>query len=188
MELSKGFGTSGSGLNWELVLDWELQEEQSDQIVVDVSSYALEDYKLLMLKTFNFFDGNNTQENSTPTSLYLQFTENSTPTYSPRRSLIIGNLLSGAWTQNRHGSSVQTLALFAISKNDAQIYGFSSTSLSDNFYIIKYSGSEVGFYDGEYHKPSFKSIDTLSLSRSSFSSGPTVVFLPGAKIQIYGLN
>lgn len=188
MELSKGFGTSGSGLSWELVLDWELQEEQNDQIEIDVSSYALEEYKLLMLKTFNFFDGNNTQQNNTPTSLQLHFTENSTPTYSPQRGLIIGELLSGAWAGRNYNGSRQTLALFSISKVDAQIYGFSSTPLSDNYYIIRYSGSEIGYYDNEYHKPSFKSIDKLTLSRSSFSFGSTVTFLPGARIQIYGLK
>lgn len=185
MELSKGFGTSGSGgLNWELVLDWELQEEKYTSIGIDISSYDLKEYKLLLLQTSDFYNGNANSATQT-LNLVLSFTEKSSPTYSPGRSITLGSIQIGAWQNNLHSGTRNALVLFSISETN--ILGFSS-NISSSSNNITYTVNEIGYYDGIYHKPQFNSINQILLVQENPGSESTMKILPGARIQIYGLK
>ena len=184
MELSKGFGTSGSGLSWELVLDWELQEEQSGNIDIDVSACGLQNYELLFLKTYNIYNGNPSSSSTQRLSLLLSYTYKSGDHSYSSNQVNFGILAMGAREGNRLNLSAEALSIFYINADDCQVKGFSAIG---GVYLISDNGAIV-YYDGTNHIAKIASVDKISLQQTDFASEPTMKILPGAKIQIYGLK
>lgn len=184
MELSKGFGTSGSGLNWELVLDWERTENESGRVDIDVSSYGLQNYELLLLKTYNIHNGNPTGSSTQNVSLSLTCTYKSGYAYNQPHSVSFGSLSVGGVDDSRFSLSSEAMCMFCINADDGQIKGFSAINSVN---VIRESGA-APYYDGAPHKAKIASVDTLSLIQENPGTEPTMKILPGAKIQIYGLK
>lgn len=185
MELSKGFGTSGSGgLTWELAVDWELQEEQSGNIDIDVSSYNLQDYVLLLLKTYNVYNGNPSSSSSQRVTLSLSYSYKSGNTSYSSNSVSFGNMGVGGVRNNSLNLTSEAMCVFYIDTDEYQIKGFSAMS---GINLISDIGRTV-YYDGADHRAKISSVDKLTLTQTDFASEPTMKILPGARIQIYGLK
>lgn len=184
MELSKGFGTSGSGLSWELVMDWEWLEDKYGNIDIDVSSYNLQDYVLLLLKTYNIYNGNPTSSPSQRVTLSLSYSYKSGDTSYSSNSVSFGNMGVGSVESNRLNSTSEAMCVFYIDTDEYQIKGFSAIS---GINLIIDTGRTV-YYDGADHRAKISSVDKLTLTQTDFASEPTMKILPGARIQIYGLK